>query len=240
METGNQSSAAAPSGTADGHGQAHDKKSTWKLKVQGETLEYDVPEVRVSDAMTRAGFDPKKAWHIYLIVKDQPKQEVPLDYVVDLRMPGIEKIRLMQRNVDNGDGQQQAQRRQFKVLKADEQFLDGMGLRWEAAVEGEAQWLVIHDYQLPAGYSPQTVQLALNIHKDYPAAQIDMFYFWPHVRLASGREIPSTQVTATVDGHVFQGWSRHRNEASKWDEYSDNIRTHMALVETCLAKELGE
>lgn len=216
------------------------KKKTWKLKVQGETLEYDVPEVKVSEAMTRAGFDPKKAWHIYLIVKDQPKQEVSLDYSVDLRKPGIEKIRLMQRNVDNGDGQHQAQRRQFKVLKVDEQFLDGMGLRWEAVLEGEARWLVIHDYQLPVGYTPQAVRLALNIHKDYPAAQIDMFYFWPHVRPTSGGEIPSTQVTATMDGMVFQGWSRHRNEASKWDENSDNVRTHMALVETCLGKELGE
>ncbi len=216
------------------------KKNTWKLKVQGETLEYDFPEVMVADAMTRAGFDPKKAWHIYLIVKDQPKKEVSIDYIVDLRSPGIEKIRLMQRNVDNGDGQRQAQRRQFKLQKVDEQFLDGMGLRWEALMEGQTQWLVIHSYNLPAGYEPQTVRLALNIHKDYPAAQIDMFYFWPHVHLAGGRAIPSTQVTATVDGVVFQGWSRHRNEASKWDESCDNVRTHMALVETCLGKELGE
>lgn len=216
------------------------KKKTWKLKVMGETLEYDVPEVKVSDAMVRAGFDPKKAWHIYLIVKDRPKQEVTLDYIVDLRTQGIEKIRLMQRNVDNGDGQHQTDRRQFKVLKVDERFLDGMGLRWEAVVEGEGQWLLIHDYALPVGYAPQKVRLALNIQKDYPAAQIDMFYFSPHVRLESGREIPSTQITATVDGIAYQGWSRHRNEASKWDENSDNVRTHMALVETCLGKELGE
>ena len=208
--------------------------------MQGETLEYDAPEVKVSDAMIRAGFDPNKAWHIYLIVKGQPKQEVASDYIVDLRTQGIEKIRLMQRNVDNGDGQYQAQRHQFKMLKIDEEFLNGTGLRWEAVVEGQARWLLIHDYQLPAGYSSQTVRLALNIHQDYPASQIDMFYFWPFVRLASGQEIPSTQVRATVDGNEFQGWSRHRNEASKWDEYSDNVRTHMALVETCLAKELGE
>lgn len=216
------------------------KKKSWRLKVQGETLEYDVPKVKVSDAMSRAGFDPNKAWHIYLIVAGQPKQEVPLDYIVDLRMPGIEKIRLMQRNVDNGDGQTQALRRQFNVLKADKQFLEGLGLRWEAVVVGDSQWLIIHGFQLSEGYFPQTVQLALNIHKDYPAAQIDMFYVWPPVRLTSGREIPSTQVTSTLDGNVFQGWSRHRNEASKWDEHVDNVRTHMALVETCLAKELGE
>lgn len=216
------------------------KKKTWKLKVQGETLEYDDPKVKVSDAMTRAGFDPNKAWHIYLIVKGQPKQEVLSDYIVDLRMPGIEKIRLMQRNVDNGDGQHLAQRHQFKMLKMDEKFLNGTGLRWESVVEGQARWLLIHDYQLPTGYVPQTVCLALNIHQDYPASQIDMFYFWPFVRMASGQEIPSTQVRATVDGIEFQGWSRHRNEASKWDENSDNVRTHMTLVETCLAKELGE
>ncbi|MCZ8074176.1 MAG: multiubiquitin domain-containing protein, partial [Paucibacter sp.] len=40
----------------------------WKLKVQGVVLEYHEPHVKVADAMTQAGFDPKKAWHIYLIV----------------------------------------------------------------------------------------------------------------------------------------------------------------------------
>jgi hypothetical protein len=212
----------------------------WKLKVQGVTLEYDHPEVKVADAMTQAGFDPTKAWHIYLIVHGQPKKEVSVDYIVDLRTPGIEKIRLMQRNVDNGEGQQPAARRVFKLLAADHQYLDGLALRWETVLEGERRWLLIHDYPLPGGYSQQKATLALDIPKDYPASQIDMFHFAPFVSRTNGVAIPSTQVRATIGGVEYQGWSRHRNATSAWDSAVDNVRTHLALVETCLAKELGE
>jgi hypothetical protein len=212
----------------------------WKLKVQGVTLEYDQPEVKVAVAMTQAGFDPTKAWHIYLIVHGQPKKEVPVDYIVDLRTPGIEKIRLMQCNVDNGEGQQPATRRLFKLLAADHQYLDGLGLRWETVFEGERRWLLIHDYPLPGGYSPQKTRLALDIPKDYPASQIDMFYFAPFVGRTDGVAIPSTQVRVTIGGVEYQGWSRHRNAPSAWDSAADNVRTHLTLVESSLAKELGE
>jgi len=216
------------------------KPQHWQLKVQGVVLDYDVPTVKVEDAMRRAGFDPSKAWHIYLIVQGHPKQEVAADFVVDLRTPGIEKIRLMQRNVDNGDAAQAPPTRAFKLLPADHAYLDGLGLRWETVLEGERRWLLLHDYPLPAGYAPAKVRLALDVLKDYPASQIDMFYFAPFVHLAGGREIPSTQVRASIAGVEYQGWSRHRNGSSLWDPNTDSVRTHLALVETCLAKELGE
>lgn len=220
------------------------KPHTWKLMLQGVVLEYEVPEVKVGEAMVRAGFDPNKAWHIYLIVQGKPKQEISADFIIDLRQPGIEKVRLMQRNVDNGDGQQTAPIRMFQLLAQDHQYLNALGLRWETVIEreagGERRWLLIHDYALLDGYLPRIAQLALDIPKDYPAAQIDMFYFSPFVALSTEREIPSTQVRATIKGVTFQGWSRHRNTTSIWDSNSDSVRTHMALVESCLAKELGE
>lgn len=216
------------------------KPQLWKLKVQGVILEYDVPEVQVADAMRRAGFDPSKAWHIFLLVQGQQKQEVSADFILDLRTPGIEKIRLMQRNVDNGDGCQAEPRRAFKLQPTDDSYLDALGLRWETVIEGERRWLLIHDYSLPGGYAPTKVQLALDVLKDYPASQIDMFYFAPFVSLTDGRQIPSTQIRAVIAGVEYQGWSRHRNASSPWDPNTDSIRTHMALVESCLIKELGE
>ena len=211
----------------------------WKLKVQGVVLEFDQPEVKVADAMAQAGFDPTKPWHIYLIVHGQ-KTEVTPDQIVDMRTPGIEKIRLMQRNVDNGEGQQPAPRRLFKLLAADHAYLDSLGLLWETVFEGERRWLLMHDYPLPVGYAPSTTTLALDIPKDYPASQVDMFYFAPFVSRTNGVEIPRVQVRATIDGAQYQGWSRHRNASSVWDSAADNVRTHLVLVETCLAKELGE
>lgn len=216
------------------------KPTGWKLKIQGVVLDYDTPNVLVADAMRRAGFDPAKAWHIYLIVQGQQKQEVSADFVVDLRTPGIEKIRLMQRNVDNGDGNLAPPTRSFRLLPTDHTYLDGLGFRWETVCEGERRWLLIHDYPLPAGYTPSKAQLALDVLKDYPASQIDMFYFSPFVHLANGREIPSTQIRAVIKGVEFQGWSRHRNASSVWDPNTDSVRTHLTLVESCLAKELSE
>lgn len=216
------------------------KQRIWKLRVQGVTLEFAVPVVKVADAMTKAGFDPSKAWHIYLLVAGQPKQEVDKDYMVDLRTPGLEKIRLMQRNVDNGDGQQSKLRRDFTLLAADERYLDAAGLHWETILSDERRWLIINEYQLLPGYAPAVSKLALDIPKDYPSAQIDMFYFAPAVARCDGQPIPRTQVIADIGGVVYQGWSRHRNGSNPWDPYTDNVPTHLVLVESCLAREFGE
>ncbi|GAO73426.1 multiubiquitin domain-containing protein [Comamonas sp. E6] len=222
------------------------KPQTWTLSIQGVLLEYTQPEVKVADAMVRAGYDPNKSWHIYLIVHGQPKQEITGDFVVDLRQPGIEKIRLMLRDVNNGECNSFAPTRAFQLLPKDHQFLDALGLKWETVIEHDAvvgatrRWLLIHDYSLLGGYSQTKVQLALEIVLDYPAAQIDMFYFLPFVTLINGQEVPSTQVRATIKGATFQGWSRHRSGASAWDPNSDCVQTQLALVESCMVKELSE
>ena len=221
------------------------KPQAWTLSIQGVLLEYTQPEVKVAEAMARAGYDPNKSWHIYLIVHGQPKREITGDFVVDLRQPGIEKIRLMLRDVNNGECSSFAPARAFQLLPRDHQYLDALGLEWETVIEQDAaagptrRWLLIHDYPLLEGFSQTKVQLALEIVLDYPAAQIDMFYFLPSVSLANGQEIPSTQVRATIKGATFQGWSRHRNGASAWDPNSDCVQTQLALVESCMVKELG-
>ncbi|MCZ8014053.1 E2/UBC family protein, partial [Gemmatimonas sp.] len=177
---------------------------------------------------------------IYLIVHGQPKQEVDSSYVVDLRTPGIEKIRLMQRNVDNGDGHVLPPLRSFKLLASDTEYLDGLGLRWETVMEANRRWLLIQDYPVLQGFLPARTVLALDIPVDYPASQIDMFYFAPFVTRQDGRAIDRTQVRASIAGVEYQGWSRHRNAACPWDASCDSVRTHLALVESCLAKEMGE
>jgi len=212
----------------------------WKLRVQAVTLEFTVPMVKVADAMREAGFDPTKAWNIFLLVAGQPKQEVDVNYVVDLRTPGIERIRLMQRNVDNGEATLASLRRAFALLPVDTKFLDGTGLKWETVKAGERRWLLVRDYELLPGYQPRKVTLALEIPKDYPQAQIDMFYFAPGVSRSDGVGIPNTHITAAIDGVTFQGWSRHRTAAHKWDPNTDNVGTHFALVEHSLAREFGE
>ncbi len=220
------------------------RKRHWKLNVQGVMLVVHEPTIVVSQAIRSAGFDPDKNWIIILRVKGQPKQEVELDFVIDLRMHGIEKLRLTPREVNNGEGPS-APRRMFSLLEIDVRFLDGLGLHWETVVDGASsgqgrRWLLIRNYPVPDGFTVEHALLALEIPLTYPSAQIDMFYTSPPLALKTGRPIDRTQVSANILGTEFNGWSRHRGPQSQWNPASDNVMTHFALVESALAKEIGE
>lgn len=214
-------------------------KITWVLNVQGVKLEVEKPTIVVREAMILAGFDPQQGWHIFLKVLGQPKKEVGVEDMVDLRTPGIEKIRLTPKEVNNGEAPW-APRREFALLDVDEAYLDKLGFRWETVVDNNRRWLLIHEYQIPDGYTQDRTLLALDIPLTYPGAQIDMFYANPPILLKSGRAIDCANIAATILNVPFNGWSRHRGPGSAWNPSSDNVITHLALVESALTKEIGE
>jgi hypothetical protein len=43
-----------------------------------------------------------------------------------------------------------------------------------------------------------------------------------------------------ISGRSFQRWSRHRGQGSAWKSDSDNVITHLALVESSLRKEVAQ
>ncbi|MDM0053822.1 multiubiquitin domain-containing protein [Variovorax sp. J22R115] len=211
----------------------------WQLNVQGELLTFNTPTVVVRDALVQAGFNPDQGWHIFLKVQGAPKEEVQLDSVVDLTRSGIEKLRLTPKDVNNGEGVVHLQR-QFKLLSADERYLDANHPNWEAIAEGGQQWLILSDYPLPEGFSQRSVAVALEIPPTYPMAQIDMFYLHPEVTLQGGGQVPATEARVNIRGKSFQRWSRHRGNGSMWVPGTDNVITHLALVESALAKEVQQ
>ncbi|MER8408155.1 multiubiquitin domain-containing protein [Mesorhizobium sp. M1307] len=210
----------------------------WKLNVQGKRLESRTPTIAVVDALTRAGFDPN-AWIIILKVEGQPKRQLAVGDVIDLRTPGIEKVRLTAKDVNNGESRP-LPRRDFPLLEVDESFLDGLGLPWETKAVDGPRWLIIHDYPVPVGYTISTTTLALLVPPNYPQAQIDMFYAYPALAKAVGGVIPATKTTKPIDGLPFQRWSRHRGPGSPWNPQQDNVVTHLALVESAIAKEVDQ
>lgn len=215
------------------------REKTWELNVQGVRLTLDEPKIKVRDAMRKAGFDVGQAWLIFLKVEGQPKLAVDLEYVIDLRTPGIEKLRLTPKDVNNGEAPP-TPRRDFALLDADDTYLDSIGLKWETVLDQQRRWLLLHNYPVPEGYAPRRTTLALEIPPMYPSAQIDMFYTHPPLMLTSGRAIPATQVRAPIFGIEYHGWSRHRSGGSQWNPASDNVASQMALVEAAIAKELGQ
>lgn len=212
------------------------RRQQWRLDVQGIVIVVDQPQISVRDALDKAKFDISREWQIFLKLKGLPKERVVMDTVIDLERPGIERLRVSPKEVNNGE-QSQTPVREFALLPADEAFLNQSGLVWETVIEQQRRWLLIHDYAILPGYSASSTLLALEIPSNYPSAQIYGFYAYPPLRLAGNGEIASTQMRATVRGLEFHGWSRTRGNMA-WDAARDNVVTQLALVDAALAKEV--
>lgn len=211
------------------------RKASWKLNVQGKEFIFDTPIIVIRDAIIRAGLNPDQAWHIFLKVEGQPKVEKNIDDVIDLRTPGIEKLRLTPKDVNNGEASG-VTRREFSLLPADEQYLDGRGYSWETFLNGNARWLIIHDYELPEGYNHHKIKLALLITSGYPVNMLDMFYVYPPLLRVNGVNIPATEATTVIDSVAYQRWSRHRS----WNPETDSVISQLAMADGCLQKEVGQ
>lgn len=211
----------------------------WELNVQGVVLTLHEPTIVVRDALSKAGLNPDQGWQIFLKVEGQPKKPMTLDAIVDLRTPGIEKLRVSPLDVGNGEGASSTLRN-FRLLEVDEAFLNANYPGWEAVVEGGRQWLLLPGYTLPEGYSVSTVLMALEIPPTYPATQVDMFYLMPAVALQTGGQIPAADYRQDIRGLQFQRWSRHRGSGNQWSPAHDNVVTHLALVEAALLKEVQQ
>ena len=204
----------------------------WKLNVQGVTIESPYPEITVRRAIELAAFNPETPWIIILKVAGEPKKQVDLSYVIDLRREGIEKLRLTPRQINNGEAA--ARRLEFLLLPQDQAHLDRLGLQWETLVDAGRRWLILRNYPVPAGYRAAAVDIAIEVPVSYPGAQLDMFYCHPALAVQSGATIPQTEHMETITGLRFQRWSRHR----QWDPARDTLATHLALVDEALRREV--
>lgn len=224
---------------ANGVERLSSRRASWEIQVQGVRLTVHSPTVVVRDVLVMANINPDQGWQIFLKVTGQPKKQLGLDDVVDLTQPGIEKIRLTPNDVNNGEGNT-VPVRGFSVLPIDSVYLDANHPCWQAINEAGRQWLLLPNYVLPEGFSSATVTLALEIPPTYPAQQIDMFYLYPRVALASGAAIPATEAEQQIAGTPYQRWSRHRGPGTPWLMGVDNVMTHMALVESAIYKEVEQ
>jgi hypothetical protein len=89
-------------------------------------------------------------------------------------------------------------RREFRLPSSDEDYLNGLGVPWEAVRQGNQQWLLIHNWKVPAGYSAQVVILALLIDPNYPDTQLDSFYVFPGLQRIDAGAIKNTTGESTL------------------------------------------
>lgn len=209
------------------------KAKKYRIRIDKEHFVVEKPGLTGKELLVLAG-KQTECYDIFQIIRKNPKpQKIALDQYVDFSCdPAIERFVTLPKEQKDGRGSRQ----NFSLPVEDAEFLDNKGLRWEALVENRLQWLIIFDYQLPEGYNVQSVEIALQIAPNYPAAEIDMAYFYPHLQKKSGSGIYALS-QQQIDGRVFQRWSRHRNPG-EWRPGLDNISTHLLLVENWIEKEL--
>lgn len=122
---------------------------------------------------------------------------------------------------------------------ADIEYLTGRDLRYDAELEGGMIALIVYDYEMPAGYQPQRVDLLLRLPLQFPEAAPDMFWTSPVVTYTNnGASPPQTDQRESHRGCTWQRWSRHFTETSRWRPGIDDLRSYMTLIGMTLKNEV--
>lgn len=209
------------------------KGKKYRIRIDKVRYVVDVPEMTGTQILALAGKTPDK-----FLLRQKLRggvEPVAPGQVVSFVAVGVERFMTIPNEVTEGDGPQP--RRQVQPLAQDQEFLDGTLLRWESVVEAGLKVFVIYDWPIPPGYNVQRANVHLRLTDGYPDTQIDMAYFSPPLSRADGRGINNLS-TLQFDGQLWQQWSRHRTPASAWRPGTDDLCTHMALVDHWLSTEL--
>lgn len=124
------------------------------------------------------------------------------------------------------------------LLPADCCCLEDRGLAYEASAEAGMTCVVIKSWQLPAGYDRTESDLLVRLPAGFPDVAPDMWWFTPAVKLASGAEIPATQVVENHLGREWQRWSRHF-QPGQWRSGLDGLESYLALIQRELIRCAG-
>jgi hypothetical protein len=209
------------------------KGKKYRIRIDKEVKVVEVDHMKGREILALVSKTPEK-----FILRQRIKgvvQPVGPDDVVSFLESGVERFMTIPNEVTEGEGPQP--RRQFALLKGDAVFLDSLGLRWEAVLDGGVQAAIIYGWPMPVGYNEASADVHVRFNSGYPDTQLDMAYFAPALTRVNGRIMNNLSMTP-FDGRNWQQWSRHRTPASAWRPDVDDLSTHMALVEDWLAAEL--
>jgi hypothetical protein len=126
------------------------------------------------------------------------------------------------------------------LREIDTRRLEERGHEFSTYLEGKLTLLVIENYELPDGYTPQTVDLLIQIPSDYPDANLDMWWVFPAVVFTQTNAEPvNTQVRQAFAGYTpdsarqWQRFSRHPN----WQPGVDDLRTFLVSLRSTMEHE---
>lgn len=208
------------------------KGRKYRIRIDREKFVVDKECMTGKELLVLAGKNPPERFQLRQKLKGGNVVTIPLDKTVCFTDPGIEKFKTLP--LDQTEGE--SLRRDFTLLEEDIEYLDSLGLEWEAIIFQNAQWVLIHDYPIVEGYNVAKAIVAVRISPGYPTAQLDMGFFHPPLSRADGQKINALS-PVDLDGKKFQQWSRHRTGANPWREGIDNLGTHLPLADVWLTQE---
>lgn len=214
-----------------------DDATAFRIRIDKTHYDVDVPSMTGEQILRLAGKDPPSNFRLVQRVRGSQPLPVQLTDVVTFTAPGIERFNTLPLDQTEGEASEQPPRRDFEVGEEDRDYLDSLGLRWDAIREGNTQWILIRRLPVPDGYTIDVTDAGVQLPPGYPDAQIDMAYFHPALVRKDGGTINATQVTVNLEGKPYQRWSRHRTAENPWRRGVDGVVTHVELVKHWLQRE---
>lgn len=209
---------------------------TYVIRIDKQTYHVHKPNPTGEELLHLAG-KTSAGYKLYQIFRGRQPEPVAPNQHVDLCAHGIERFTTVQKDPTEGASVAEALRRDFKLAVEDMEYLDSLKLPWETVRDPNGPLLLIIDgWGLPAGYNVSVAKLALVIPQGYPDTQIDMAYFSPALSRRDGKQI-NNLTSVTWQTGSFQQWSRHRTGANPWRPGTDDISTHLSLVDDFLRRE---
>jgi hypothetical protein len=111
------------------HGTAAPHAKHYVFRVDKTRVVVDTPTITGKDILAKLNKTPDQ-FKLYQHKRGHQPILIPPEKVVDLREPGVERFTTMPKDTTEGLEAPPA-RRDFRLPESDEEYLDGLGLRWE-------------------------------------------------------------------------------------------------------------
>ncbi len=203
------------------------------IKVNGKKYEVDKEEISREEILKLVGKDPDK--HRLRMFTKNGKEILQQGQVIDLTECGVE--RFVYEALDCIEGF--ITETPSALPKEDLCFIASMSITVDYVEESSLSWIIFRDLEIPDGYNVSKADAAILIPPHYPTAQLDMIYFSPALIRADGKMIRQLS-NRTIEGKIYQRWSRHRSAINKWNPETDNIESHLDLMLSCLRAEFNK
>ena len=214
----------------------HKPSKPYKFKIDGIMYEVEAQFITGREILALAQKSPSQ-YDVGYKVHGHDVRIIGLDESVDLADPGLEKFITIQNGHTDGE-EGPSGPFPFAFTEEDQSFADRHPGSVERVSEGNMNWVLIHDMDVPEGYNVGKVTAAIMLPVGYPTCGLDMVYFYPELSLTSGKAIHAAEARQIIQGKSYQRWSRHFTPQAPWRPGVDCLETYYAMIQGWLRREV--